>query len=195
MGGNVSLETRISDENHEDGGSAMLVLTRKSQETVVIGGSADFPVILKLTVLKIKGGSVRLGFEGPACVPVHRLEVWEQRRAGRDRHPAKLSAEQARVLTASVGALRGALGSDIEEPRTRRRSHIADYLDSLLQAAGPGEQRRAGGVRRASLLGLQRLLGHCPTLQSLDDDMAASVPSDAGLRDFIDHDLEAGSDR
>jgi hypothetical protein len=121
--------------------------------------------------------------------------VWEQSRAGRDRHPAKLSAEQARVLTASVRALREVLGSDIEEPRTRRRSHIADYLDSLLRAAGPGEQRRACGARRTSLVELQRLLGRPPSLQSLDDDMAASLPSDVGLRDFIEHDLEVGSDR
>jgi hypothetical protein len=107
-------------------------------------------------------------------------------------HPAKLSAEQTRVLAACVRALRGALGSDIEEPGTRRRSHIADYLDSLLQAAGPGEQRRACGARRASLLGLQRLLGRSPSLQSLDDDMAVSLPPEAGLRDFLQRDLDAG---
>ncbi|HTU92161.1 MAG TPA: carbon storage regulator [Gemmataceae bacterium] len=56
----------------------MLVLTRKSQETVVVGGTDGFESILKITVLRIKGGSVVLGFEAAADVPVHRLEVWER---------------------------------------------------------------------------------------------------------------------
>jgi len=56
----------------------MLVLTRKSQETVVIGGANGFESVLKVTVLRIKGGSVVLGFEAAADVPVHRLEVWER---------------------------------------------------------------------------------------------------------------------
>ena len=59
----------------------MLVLTRKSQETVVVGGTAGFQAILKVTVLDVKGGKVRLGFEVAADVPVHRLEVWERIRA------------------------------------------------------------------------------------------------------------------
>jgi carbon storage regulator len=60
----------------------MLVLSRKSQETVVIGGSVNFEHILKVTVLEIKGGKVRLGFDVAADVPVHRLEVWERIRSG-----------------------------------------------------------------------------------------------------------------
>ena len=60
----------------------MLVLSRKSQESVVVGGPADFEFVLKVTVLEIRGGSVRLGFEADADVLVHRLEVWERRRAG-----------------------------------------------------------------------------------------------------------------
>ena len=60
----------------------MLVLTRKSQESVVVGGSDRFDHLLKVTVLDIKNGKVRLGFEADADVPVHRLEVWERIRAG-----------------------------------------------------------------------------------------------------------------
>jgi len=60
----------------------MLVLTRKSQEAVVVGGSAGFERMLKVTVLEIDRGKVRLGFEVDADVPVHRLEVWERIRAG-----------------------------------------------------------------------------------------------------------------
>jgi len=56
----------------------MLVLSRKRQEVVVVGGSEVFGPLLKITVLEIKGATVRLGFEVPADVPVHRLEVWER---------------------------------------------------------------------------------------------------------------------
>jgi carbon storage regulator CsrA len=59
----------------------MLVLSRKSQESVVVGGADRFERMLKVTVLGIKGGTVRLGFEAAAEVPVHRLEVWERIRA------------------------------------------------------------------------------------------------------------------
>jgi carbon storage regulator CsrA len=56
----------------------MLVLSRKSQEAVVVGGSQGFERLLKVTVLEISGGKVRLGFDVDADVPVHRLEVWER---------------------------------------------------------------------------------------------------------------------
>ena len=59
----------------------MLVLSRKSQESVVVGGSGGFEQVLKVTVLEIGNGKVRLGFEAPADVPVHRSEVWERIRA------------------------------------------------------------------------------------------------------------------
>lgn len=60
----------------------MLVLTRRSLEAVVVGGVAEFEHQLKITVLEIRGGKVRLGFEVDAAVPVHRWEVWERIRAG-----------------------------------------------------------------------------------------------------------------
>lgn len=63
----------------------MLVLSRKLQESVVVGGSEGFERLLKVTVLEIEGGKVRLGFEIDKEVPVHRLEVWERiREAARE---------------------------------------------------------------------------------------------------------------
>ena len=61
----------------------MLVLSRKSKESVVVGGRGRFEPTLKVTVLEIKSGSVRLGFEADASVPVHRAEVWERIRESR----------------------------------------------------------------------------------------------------------------
>jgi carbon storage regulator len=50
----------------------MLVLTRKNGEQVVIGRD------IVVTVLSIQGGRVKLGFSGPAEIPIHRQEVREQ---------------------------------------------------------------------------------------------------------------------
>jgi carbon storage regulator len=60
----------------------MLVLSRKTKESVVVGGSSRFERVIKVTVLQISGRNVRLGFEVEADVPVHRLEVWERIVAG-----------------------------------------------------------------------------------------------------------------
>ena len=56
----------------------MLVLSRKSNEAVVVGSAGGFDHILKVTVLDIGHGRVRLGFEVDNGVPVHRAEVWER---------------------------------------------------------------------------------------------------------------------
>ncbi len=63
----------------------MLVLTRKCQESVIVGDSHGIERLLKVTVLGIKSGKVILGFEARADVPVHRSEVWE--RLFVDSHP------------------------------------------------------------------------------------------------------------
>jgi carbon storage regulator len=60
----------------------MLVLTRKNQESVVVGGSGGFEPLLVVTVLQIEHGKVRLGFEVDRSVPIHRREVWERIRDG-----------------------------------------------------------------------------------------------------------------
>lgn len=60
----------------------MLVLTRKIQETVVVGGSEVIEPLIKVTVLEIRNGRVRLGFEADGALPVHRGEVWERIRTG-----------------------------------------------------------------------------------------------------------------
>jgi carbon storage regulator len=60
----------------------MLVLSRKIQESVVVGGAIGFERMLKVTVLEINGVKVRLGFEIDKEVPVHRAEVWERIHGG-----------------------------------------------------------------------------------------------------------------
>jgi carbon storage regulator len=59
----------------------MLVLSRKIQESVMVAGASGLEQLIKVTVLDIRGGRVRLGFDAGADVPVHRAEVWERIRA------------------------------------------------------------------------------------------------------------------
>ena len=60
----------------------MLILSRKNRESVVVGYADSGEPMLKVTVLDITGGKVRLGFEGDSTVPIHRTEVWERIRVG-----------------------------------------------------------------------------------------------------------------
>ena len=55
----------------------MLVLSRARGEQIIIGGN------ITVTVLEVRGDKVRLGFDGPAEVPIHRQEV--QQRVQQDR--------------------------------------------------------------------------------------------------------------
>ena len=51
----------------------MLVLSRKHRESVVVGGGGGFQGLLKVTVLEVTGGKVKLGFEVAADIPVLRF--------------------------------------------------------------------------------------------------------------------------
>ncbi len=50
----------------------MLILSRRRDEAIVIGGE------IRVTVLKTQGDSVRLGIEAPPHVTVHRDEVHQR---------------------------------------------------------------------------------------------------------------------
>jgi carbon storage regulator len=50
----------------------MLVLTRKVGEGIVIGED------IRITVVELKGGGVRIGIDAPRSTKVHRLEVYER---------------------------------------------------------------------------------------------------------------------
>ncbi len=50
---------------------AMLVLSRKKNESIVINND------IRIVVVEIRGDKVRLGVEAPREVPVHRREVYD----------------------------------------------------------------------------------------------------------------------
>ena len=75
----------------------MLILTRRPQETLVVGDN------IKVQVLGVKGGQVRLGVEAPREVPVYREEIWV--RIKRDKSKAG-ELEQEEAVGASPGKLK-----------------------------------------------------------------------------------------
>ena len=50
----------------------MLVLSRKKNESIVIGDN------IVVTVVEIQGDKVRLGFQAPKEVAIHRREVYDK---------------------------------------------------------------------------------------------------------------------
>jgi len=50
----------------------MLILTRRIGETVVIADN------IEATILGVKGSQVRLGFNAPKEISIHREEIWQR---------------------------------------------------------------------------------------------------------------------
>jgi len=50
----------------------MLVLTRKRNQSIIIGDN------IEITVVDIHGEQIKLGINAPRSVPVHRKEVYEE---------------------------------------------------------------------------------------------------------------------
>jgi carbon storage regulator len=48
----------------------MLVLSRKKDEKIMIGDH------IAITIVEVRGDRVKLGFEAPPSLAVHRQEVW-----------------------------------------------------------------------------------------------------------------------
>jgi carbon storage regulator len=73
----------------------MLVLTRKTNESVIIGDD------IEICLLEIKGDKVRLGIRAPRSVAVHRKEVHEEiKRANEE--AARSSFERAAAAERAI---------------------------------------------------------------------------------------------
>lgn len=73
----------------------MLVLTRKRDESIIIGDN------IKITVVDVRGDQVKIGIEAPRSISVHREEIYneiqrENQRAAALRHDR--SMDDVRLL-------------------------------------------------------------------------------------------------
>lgn len=50
----------------------MLVLTRKRDESIIIGDE------IRVTVVDVRGDQVKLGIDAPRSIPVHREEIYKE---------------------------------------------------------------------------------------------------------------------
>lgn len=50
----------------------MLVLTRKRDESIIIGDD------IKITIVDVRGDQVKVGIDAPRSIPVHREEVYKE---------------------------------------------------------------------------------------------------------------------
>jgi carbon storage regulator len=68
----------------------MLVLSRKANESIIIGTGPDK---ITVVIVEIRGDKVRMGIEAPKEVPVHRQEVYDAIRRHEQTDAAATSAE------------------------------------------------------------------------------------------------------
>jgi carbon storage regulator len=73
-------------------GVAMLVLSRKKNESIIINDN------ITVTVIEIRGDKVRLGIEAPKEVTVHRREVYEA-----IQNQAKAREPESKAMTPDAG--------------------------------------------------------------------------------------------
>lgn len=71
----------------------MLVLSRHTSEEVILEIPANLPAGTLISVMLVanKGEKVRMGFEAPRSVGIHRREIWEQ--IQKDRMDRKTSSD------------------------------------------------------------------------------------------------------
>jgi carbon storage regulator len=82
----------------------MLILTRKLGENIRIGDK------VKITILDIKGGQVKLGIDAPPHIAVHREEIYE-----------RIREENRRASNVAPHLLREVAGSLRANKKSRRR--------------------------------------------------------------------------
>ena len=86
----------------------MLVLTRKSNQSIMVGDD------IEISVLAIMGEKVRIGIEAPRSVPVFRKEVYVEIQQGRD------PAEDRKQVDEALGQLSSPSDGQHLEPASRR---------------------------------------------------------------------------
>ena len=61
----------------------MLVLTRRLDQTIMIGDPKSGEAPIEITVIEVRGDQVRLGIAAPRDVAVHRREIYDEIQTGK----------------------------------------------------------------------------------------------------------------
>ena len=83
----------------------MLILTRKSDESIVIGNN------IQIKVLKIQGNQVHIGIEAPKDISVYREEIYEQIRKENAKAVQPASEARIKLLEDNLNSLKSLLSS------------------------------------------------------------------------------------
>ena len=76
----------------------MLILSRKTSESIVIDGR------IHVKIVRVEGEVVKIGIEAPADVPVHRLEVYEEIQRNNQQAAVRPTSPLPKLLTAKKPA-------------------------------------------------------------------------------------------
>jgi len=80
----------------------MLILTRKSDESIIIGNN------IEVKILKVQGNQVHIGIEAPRDVSIYRQEIYEQIRAENESAVQSSTDEnRLKLLEDNLSSIRG----------------------------------------------------------------------------------------
>ena len=103
----------------------MLVLTRKSNQSIMIGDD------IELSVLSIAGGTIRLGIQAPRDVPILRTEIYEKPKVPGAFARAVIASARQRLKTTpqrrrvklGLPPPSGRFAGSVEEGKQQARGH------------------------------------------------------------------------
>lgn len=78
----------------------MLILTRKSDESIIIGNN------IKIKVLKVQGNQVHIGIEAPKEFSIYREEIFEQIRRENENARSSTSVGRMEQLESNLTGLK-----------------------------------------------------------------------------------------
>ena len=124
----------------------MLVLTRKSNQSIMIGDE------IEVSVLAIMGEKVRIGIQAPRTIPVFRKEVYLEIQQERGEDPTAKQAVDEALDEIAPGAVIVATGNALRSSPVWLQI-IADVLGRPVMFGGTPE----ASIRGAALLALEAL--------------------------------------